>query len=92
VIGPIGLACNDDSRRKAPHEVDNVPPAVDRAAVSEAPLGDWDEPRPQGIDWETVDRLMTALRQLEIGRAPETQWELECYAAAYAAGIVSRPL
>jgi hypothetical protein len=34
----------------------------------------------------------TALREIEIGRVPETAWELEVYAAAYAAGIVSRPL
>jgi hypothetical protein len=27
-----------------------------------------------------------------MGRVPETAWELEVYAAAYAAGIVKRPL
>ena len=43
-------------------------------------MRDWDEPRPQGTDWETIQRVETALREIEIGRAPETQWELECYA------------
>ena len=54
-------------------------------------MRDWDEPRPQGTDWD-IQRVETALREIEIGRAPETAWELEVYAAAYAAGIVSRPL
>jgi hypothetical protein len=52
-------------------------------------MHDWDEPRPHGTDWETIQRVETALREMEIGRAPVTQWELECYAAAYAAGIVN---
>jgi len=55
-------------------------------------MRDWDEPRPRGTDWETVQRVETALREMEIGRVPETAWEVDCYAAAYAAGIVSRPL
>jgi hypothetical protein len=55
-------------------------------------MRDWDEPRPQGTDWETIQRVETALREMEMGRVPETAWELEVYAAAYAAGIVKRPL
>jgi len=55
-------------------------------------MRDSDEPRPQGTDWETIQRVETALREMEMGRVPETAWELEVYAAACAAGIVSRPL
>jgi len=55
-------------------------------------MRDWDQPRPQGTDWETIQRVEAALREIEIGRVPETAWELEVYAAAFAAGIVSRPL
>jgi hypothetical protein len=57
-----------------------------------APMRDWDEPRPRGIDWETIQCVDKALREIEIGRLPETAWELEVYAKAYAAGIVCRPL
>jgi hypothetical protein len=55
-------------------------------------MRDWDERRPHCIDWETIQRVETALRGMEIGRVPETQWEVECCAEAYAAGIVSRKL
>ena len=43
-------------------------------------MRDWDEPRPQGTDWETIQRVEAALREIEIGRVPETAWELEVYA------------
>ena len=55
-------------------------------------MRDWDEPRPRGTDWETVQRVETALREMEIGRLPETAWELDIYATAFAAGVVARKL
>ena len=47
-------------------------------------MRDWNEPRPRGTDLATIDRIMKALRQIEAGRAPETQWEQETYSAAFA--------
>jgi len=55
-------------------------------------MRDWNEPRPRGTDLPTLDRIMKALREIETGRAPETHWELEVYDAAFAQGIVRRPL
>ena len=55
-------------------------------------MRDWNEPRPRGTHLATIDRIMKALRQIEAGRAPETQWEQETYSAAFAQGIVRRPL
>jgi hypothetical protein len=55
-------------------------------------MRDWNEPAPQGTDWETVRQVEMAMREIELGRAPETAWEVDCYAAAYAAGIFKRPL
>jgi hypothetical protein len=37
-------------------------------------------------------RVETALREMEIGRLPETAWELDIYATAFAAGVVARKL
>ena len=53
---------------------------------------DWNEPRPRGTDLDTIDRIMKALREIEAGRAPQTRWEQETYSAAFAKGIVRRPL
>jgi hypothetical protein len=53
---------------------------------------DWNEPRPRGTDLNTLDRIMKAIGEIDAGRAPQTKWEQEVYSAAFAQGIVRRPL
>jgi hypothetical protein len=56
-------------------------------------MRDWDEPPPpRGVNRECIERVKTALREIERGREPETQWEMECYTEAFARGLVVRPL
>jgi hypothetical protein len=43
---------------------------------------DWDEPCPRGTDAAIIWRIYKAMREIEEGRAPATQWELEAYAEA----------
>jgi hypothetical protein len=55
-------------------------------------MRDWNEPRLRGADLATLDRIMRAIREIDAGRAPQTKWEQEVYRAAFAQGIVRRPL
>ena len=60
--------------------------------MTRARMRDWNEPRPRGADLATLDRIIRAIREIDAGRAPQTKWEQEVYSAAFAQGIVRRPL
>jgi hypothetical protein len=70
-------------------QVETREPGINESQMTQR---DWNEPRPRGTDLDTIDRIMKALREIEAGRAPQTRWEQETYSAAFAQGIVRRPL